>query len=164
MIPVFSIVASSSNVGKTTVLCNIIKELKARNFRVATIKHDAHSFDIDNPGKDTWKHSQAGSDIVMISSSKKFAKIEKVEKEYTLDEIIAEIKNVDIIITEGYKLENKPKLYIYRKEVTEDFLCRDEEIFAIVSDDEHEKAIPTFGFHETDKLVDFIAKKFWVLA
>ncbi|SNR99244.1 molybdopterin guanine dinucleotide biosynthesis accessory protein MobB [Anaerovirgula multivorans] len=160
MIPVFSIVGKSSNTGKTTVLCNIIKVLKARGYRVATIKHDVHGFDIDHPGKDTWKHGQAGSDIVMISSPIKFAKIEKVEREYTLDEILADIKNVDIIITEGYKRADKPKLEVYRKEVTEKFLCSDEEMFAIVTDDEHGKAIPTFGFHEIEKLVDFIVKLF----
>jgi len=60
MIPVFSIVANSSKVGKTTVLCDIIRELKSRGYRVCTIKHDVHGFEIDHPGKDTWKHSQAG--------------------------------------------------------------------------------------------------------
>ena len=102
MIPVFSVVGSKSNVGKTTVLCNIIRELKARGYRVATIKHDLHGFDIDHPGKDTWLHAEAGADIVSISSSKKMAIIEKLEEEYTLDEMIEKIKNVDIIITEGY--------------------------------------------------------------
>ncbi|AOY77786.1 molybdopterin-guanine dinucleotide biosynthesis protein B [Clostridium formicaceticum] len=162
MIPVFSIVGKYSNIGKTTVLCNMIKELKARGYRVATIKHDIHGFDIDHPGKDTWKHAQAGSDVVIISSPTKFAKIEKVGREYTLDEILTGIKNVDIIIIEGYKHSDKPKLEVYRKEITKGFLCANDEMFAIVTDDEHEKAIPTFGFHETDKLVDFIAQKIGV--
>lgn len=146
--------------GKTTVLCNIIKELKTRGYKVATIKHDVHGFDIDHPGKDTWKHAEAGSDIVMISSTTKFARIEKVEREYTLDEILADIKNVDIIITEGYKKANKPKLYVYRKALAKEALSCDKDVFAVVTDDEHGESIPTFKFHETEKLVDFLIKKF----
>ncbi len=160
MIPVFSIVGKNSNTGKTTVLCNIITELKSRGYRVATIKHDVHGFDIDHPGKDTWKHGQAGSDIVMISSPEKFAMIEKVQEEYKLDEVIEKITNVDIIITEGYKKENKPKLEVFRLEAAEQLLCEDHEMFAIVTDVSFEKEIPQFSFEEIDKLVDFIEAKF----
>ena len=160
MIPVFSVVAKNSNTGKTTVLCNIIKELKSRGYRVATIKHDVHGFDIDQPEKDTWKHGQAGSDMVMISSPEKFAMIEKVQVEYTLDEILEKINNVDIIITEGYKRENKPKLEVYRKEVADELLCKDEELFGIVTDVELDKDTPQFSFKQIKEVVDLIEKKF----
>lgn len=160
MIPVFSVVAKNSNTGKTTVLCNIIKELKSRGYRVATIKHDVHGFDIDQPEKDTWKHGQAGSDMVMISSPEKFAMIEKVQVEYTLDEILEKINNVDIIITEGYKRENKPKLEVYRKEVADELLCKDEELFGIVTDVELDKDTPQFSFEQIKEVVDLIEKKF----
>ncbi len=159
MIPVFSIVGKNSNTGKTTVLCNIIKELKSRGYRVATIKHDVHGFDIDHPGKDTWKHGQAGSDIVMISSLEKFAMIEKVQVEYTLDEILEKISNVDIIITEGYKRENKPKLEVYRKEAADELLCEDDELFGIVTDVEFDKDIPQFSFDQVKEVVDLIEGK-----
>ena len=159
MIPVFSIVGKNSNTGKTTVLCNIIKELKSRGYRVATIKHDVHGFDIDHPGKDTWKHGQAGSDIVMISSPEKFAMIEKVQVEYTLDEILEKISNVDIIITEGYKRENKPKLEVYRKEAADELLCEDDELFGIVTDVEFDKDIPQFSFDQVKEVVDLIEGK-----
>lgn len=160
MIPVFSIVGKNSNTGKTTVLCNIIEELKARGYRVATIKHDVHGFDIDHPGKDTWKHGQAGSDIVMISSPKKFAMIEKVQVEYTLDEVIQKIDNVDIIITEGYKRENKPKLEVYRKEAADELLCEDEELFGIVTNVKFNKSVPQFDFGQVEELVDLIEERF----
>ncbi len=160
MIPIFSVVGKNSNTGKTTVLCNIIRELKNRGYRVATIKHDVHGFDIDHPGKDTWKHGQAGSDIVMISSPEKFAMIEKVQKEYTLDEIISKINNVDIIITEGYKRENKPKLEVYRTEAAECLLCEDNELFGLVTDVPFDMAVPQFSFEDTEKLVDHIIELF----
>lgn len=162
MIPVFSIVGKNSNTGKTTVLCNIIRELKMRGYCVATIKHDVHGFDIDHPGKDTWMHRQAGSDIVMISSPEKFAKIEKLQREYKLDEVLEKIQNVDIIITEGYKRENKPKLEVFRKEAADELLCQDEELFGIVSDIKFDKDIPQFTFEQIIELVDFIEKKFLI--
>ncbi len=162
MIPVFSIVGKNSNTGKTTVLCKIISELKSRGYRVATIKHDVHGFDIDHPGKDTWKHGQAGSDIVMISSPAKFAMIEKVETEYSLDKILEKIDNVDIIITEGYKKENKPKLEVYRKEAADDLLCKEHELFGLVTDTQFNNDVPQFGFEDIKELVDLIEAKFLV--
>ena len=81
MIPVLSIVSSRSNIGKTTAICKIILELKSRGYRVATIKHHGHDFEIDKPGKDTFLHAEAGADIVVLSSPKKMALIEKRERE-----------------------------------------------------------------------------------
>ena len=160
MIPVFSVVGSKSNMGKTTVLCNIIRELKTRGYRVATIKHDVHGFDIDHPGKDTWLHGQAGADIVSISSAKKMAIIEKLEKEYTLDEMILKIKNVDIIITEGYKEGDKPKLEVFRKEIGERLNSKDEDLFGIVTNKRFNKDIPQFEFDQIEEVVDLIENKF----
>lgn len=160
MIPVFSIVGSKSNVGKTTVLCGVIRVLKERGYRVGTIKHDVHGFEIDHPGKDTWLHAQAGADIVAISSSKKMAIIEKLEEGYTLDEMIRKIKNVDIIITEGYKAGNKEKLEVFRKEITHELASKDEELFAIVTDTVFDKNIPQFRFDQIEEIVDLIEKKF----
>lgn len=160
MIPVFSVVGSKSNVGKTTVLCNIIKELKIRGYRVATIKHHMSDFDIDHQGKDTWLHSQAGADIVSISSPKKMAIIEKLEEEYPLDEMVDKIKNVDIIITEGYKDGDKPKLEVFRKEIAEGLNSKDEDLFGIVTNEIFDKDIPQFDFDQIDRLVDLIENKF----
>lgn len=160
MIPVFSIIGAKSNVGKTTVLCKIIEELKYRRYRVATIKHHRGDFQMDYPEKDTWKHYQAGADMVILSSPVKFARIEKKENEYELDVIINEIKNVDIIITEGYKTENKPKLEVIRKEISNKLISKEEELFAIVTDFPLDIKKPQFGFEETKQIVDFIEEKF----
>lgn len=161
MIPVFSIVGSESGVGKTTVLCEIIGELKQRGYKVATIKHHHRGdFEIDKPGKDTWKHAQAGADVVVISSEVKIAKIEKLEEECSLDDIVKDIKNVDIIITEGYKGENKPKLEVIRKEISEKLYSKDEELFCIVTDFSLENKVPQFDFGEIKEIVDLIEEKF----
>lgn len=156
MIPVLSVIASKSNVGKTTVLCDIIRELKSRKYKVATIKHDIHGFDIDHPGKDTWMHAKAGADIVAISSAKKMAIIENIENEYSLDEVISKIKNVDIIITEGYKNESKPKIEILRKDISDKLYSKTDELFAIISDITVDNDVSQFAFNEIRKLVDLI--------
>lgn len=163
MIPVVSVVSRNSKTGKTTVVCQIVKELKKRGYKVATIKHDAHDFDIDKPGKDSWKHSRAGSDIVMISSRNKFAMIEKVEREYFIDEIVKKIEKsgIDIVITEGYKSQNKPKIEVFRREKSSELLLKDDDnLFAVVTDEKLGDNVAQFGFDEISSLVDLIEIKF----
>ena len=160
MIPVVSIVGIKSKVGKTTVICKIISELKNRGYKVGVIKHDVHGFEIDHPGKDTWLHAQAGADVVSISSHEKMAIIEKVEREYSLDEMIGKINNVDIILTEGYKQENKPKIEVFRKDVSEELYSKEEDLIAIITDTYFELDIPQFSFSKVDKIVDLLERKF----
>lgn len=159
MIPVLSVVGSRSGVGKTTILSKIIGELKKRGYRVATIKHHKGDFEIDYPGKDTWKHAEAGADVVFISSPTKLAKIEKVEREYSLDDIISQIVNVDIIITEGYKWENKPKLEVLRKEISTELVSKEEELIGIVTDFPLNKNVPQFNFQQVEEIVNLIEVK-----
>lgn len=163
MIPVISIVANASNLGKTTILCKIIKELKDRDYKVATIKHHhKDNIEIDKPGKDSWKHAESGTDIVVVSSPTKIAKIEKTEKEYTLDEITRTIENVDIIITEGYKKENKSKIEILRKGLSEEIISNRDELLVVIADFKIKDNIPQFNFEETKEIVDFIEERFLI--
>ena len=156
-IPVISIVSKSGS-GKTTFLEKIIRELKNRGFRVAVIKHDTHGFDIDKPGKDTWRHAQAGADIVTISSPKKFALIEKRENELSLDEVILRISGVDIILTEGYKRQNKPKIEVFRLAAHKDLLCDPNELIALASDIPWDINVPCYDINDTQGMTDLIEK------
>lgn len=156
MIAVLSIVSSRSNIGKTTALCRIISELKSRGYRLATIKHHGHDFEMDKPGKDTFMHAEAGADIVVLSSPKKMAMIEKREEEYNLDSLVEKIKDVDIILTEGYKDEDGPKIEVVRKEISEKIYSRDHELFALITDVHIDKDIPQFTLNDVSKLVDLI--------
>ncbi|MDK2821401.1 MAG: molybdopterin-guanine dinucleotide biosynthesis adapter protein [Clostridia bacterium] len=157
-IPVISVVGKS-DAGKTTLIVRLIPELKRRGYRVATVKHDVHGFDIDHPGKDTWFHARAGADVVAISSPNKLAFIEKVQNETPLDEIRKRIKNVDLIITEGYKREDKPKIEVHRAAVKGPLLCRPEELLAVVTDEPLNENITSFGFDEIESLVNLIETK-----
>jgi len=159
MTPVISIVGKS-DVGKTTLLENLIRELKARGYRVATVKHDAHSFELDQPGKDTWRHAQAGSDHVVIASPARIAHIQRIERELTLPEIVATIDDVDIILTEGYKRGPAPKIEVSRAEKGRELLCSREELVALVTDQPFDMDVPQFELNDTKGLADLVVQRF----
>ncbi len=156
MIPVISMVGYA-NSGKTTVLTKIIKELRHRGYRVAIIKHHKGDFDIDHKGKDTYEHMKAGANTTILSSPNKFAIVSKVEEEKTLDELISYIDDVDIIITEGYKNEKKPKIEVFRR-INKSKRIKDieNELIAVISDDQITEDIPSFSFDDINHIVDFI--------
>jgi molybdopterin-guanine dinucleotide biosynthesis adapter protein len=159
-IPVVSIVGKSGS-GKTTLLCGLIPELKAKGYKVATIKHDVHGFEMDKPGKDTWKHAEAGADTVVISSPGKVAMIEKVDMELTMDQVIAKITNVDIILTEGYKRNDKPKIEIFRSSVHDRPLCgRDDNLLAFAGDIVPDLDVPLFSPGDYRGMADLIEDVF----
>ncbi len=155
--PVISFVAKSGS-GKTTLLEKVIKRLKEEGIRLAVIKHDAHQFDMDKPGKDTWKMAQAGADIVAISSPAKFAIIEKVDEEKKLDEVIAMLSKVDLILTEGFKRSNKPKIEVFRSEAHKDLLCTPSELIAIASDIKWEIGVPCHDINDVEGIAQEVLK------
>ncbi|SHH65368.1 molybdopterin-guanine dinucleotide biosynthesis protein B [Desulfosporosinus lacus] len=161
-IPVISIVGGKSNSGKTTLLEKLIREAKRRGWRVATLKHDVHGFEMDQPGKDTWRHDRAGADVVAISSPKRIAVLERVSDDQPLEEVLARIQGVDVIFTEGYKHADKPKIEVYRSAVHQELFSKLEELIAIVSDVEFDNGIPCFGLDDGRGICDLIESKFGV--
>lgn len=136
MSKVINIVGDKSNVGKTFVMEGIIKELKRRGLSVATIKHDIHGFDIDKKGKDTYKHREAGSETVIISSPKRFALIKEVKEEIPLEKIINLAKDKDVILVEGYKKSTLRKIEVYKKGFSDRIISPKEKLIAIASDED----------------------------
>ncbi len=159
MVPVISVVGKSG-VGKTTLLEKLIAELKRRGYRVATIKHDIHGFEIDRPGKDTWRHAQAGSNHVVIASPNRIAHIQRLDRELTLPEIVATIHDADIILTEGYKRGPAPKIEVSRTERSRELLCSPEELVAIATDQPYDLNVPQFDLNDAVGLVDLIEERF----
>ena len=148
------------DVGKTYYASLIIKLLVKKGYQVGSIKHAHHDFDIDKPGTDSFKHREAGSNQVIISSSKRWAKIteNKNENEKSLDELIQELQNVDVIVVEGFKKDNHPKIEILSK----DLKNRNKEtknVIAIVSDDFKDTITPVYKENDIENLVEFIIKK-----
>jgi molybdopterin-guanine dinucleotide biosynthesis protein B len=157
-VPVVSMVGKSG-VGKTTILEPIIRELKRRGYRVATVKHDTHDFDIDKPGKDSWRLAQAGSDVVAISGPRKMALIRRLDTEMPLDDVLGLMQDVDIIITEGYKRGDKRKIEVTRAERSRELLCRPEELIAIMTDYPVDMPVPQFALEDAAGLVDLLEKE-----
>jgi len=159
--PIVSIVGKS-DAGKTTLLEKLVPELTNRGYRVGTIKHDVHGFDIDHEGKDSWRHKQAGACTVVISSPRKVAVVRDVDEEERLDNLVTKyFRDTDIVITEGYKREAKRKIEIFRSEVHDSPLCMDDEnLVAIVSDDMIDLQVPRFGLEDIAGLADLIEARF----
>jgi molybdopterin-guanine dinucleotide biosynthesis protein B len=154
-VPIISIVGKSG-VGKTTALERVIGELKRRGYKVGTVKHDTHGFDLDKPGKDSWRHAQAGSDAVVISGPHKMALIRQLEAEMPLDEIVRLMGNVDLVITEGYKRGDKPKIEVTRRERGIELLCQPEELIGIMTDYPVDVPVPQFALDDAAGVVDLL--------
>ena len=160
MIPVISVVGRS-NVGKTTFLEKVVKELKNRGYRVAVVKHDSHGFDIDHPGKDSWRLAQAGSDVVVVSSADKMAMVKRPARELTLDQLADMVMDgVDIIITEGYKGADKPKIEVFRSDVSDRILSQEQDLLALVTDRHFDLDVPQFTTDDANGIVDLIIERF----
>jgi molybdopterin-guanine dinucleotide biosynthesis protein MobB len=160
MIPIISIVGSSKG-GKTTLIEQLIPELIKRGYRVATIKHHGKDFQIDHTRKDSWRHKKAGAHTVVISSPQKVALVEDVSHDHSLEELAARfIQGVDIIIAEGFKREQYPKMEVFRKEVHHHPLAPDlENVIAVVSDDPLELEIPCFNHKDISGITDVIEEQ-----
>lgn len=156
MIPVISVVGRS-NSGKTTYLEKLIAELKRRGYRLAVIKHHHNdSFSMDKPGKDTWRHAQAGADIVCLASPHKLAMMRTSDQEISLEQVISYIDKVDIIFTEGYKQEAMPKIEVYRQAAGNLPLGYKPELLAVVSDTILYDNVEHFSLDDSSAMADFI--------
>lgn len=160
MVPAVSIIGFSGS-GKTTLIVKVVAELTARGFRVGTIKHDAHKFEIDHEGKDSWRHKKAGAVSVLITSKEKMAFIKNTEGELPLTEAIETLMDdLDVVITEGYKTGNLPKIEVYRESVSEARACPDESsLIAVVSDGPVDTDRPVLDINDYKGVTDIIEKE-----
>jgi len=161
MIPIVSIVGKSDS-GKTTLIERLIPEIKRRGYRVASVKHDTHGFEIDREGKDSFRHKKAGAAISLISSPEKVALVADVDRDLTLAELRERfISNVDLLISEGYYRDSQPKIEVFRKEAHGEPLCTENDhLIAFASDEPLDRGVPCFGLDEIERIADFIEEKF----
>jgi molybdopterin-guanine dinucleotide biosynthesis protein MobB len=155
-IPVVTIIGMSGS-GKTTLIEKLIPELKQKGYRLATVKHHSHvGFEIDQPGKDSWRYAQAGSDHVVIAAPDKIASYRLVEKEPSLDEIVSEIKDVDLILVEGYKYAGKPSIEIIRAELGVKFISKPEQLVACAANVPLNVTVPVLNLDDVGSIASFI--------
>ncbi len=161
MLPIISIVGAS-NSGKTTFLEKLIPELVSRGYRVGAVKHDAHGFEMDREGKDTWRLRRAGAGVVAISSADQLASIRRTEAEMSLQEIAGRFFwTEDILITEGFKRAHFPKIEVFRAAVEPKPICgQGDNLIAIVSDDTVDAQVPKFSFADPRGVAEFIENRY----
>lgn len=156
---------AKSGTGKTTLLEKVIAELKSRGRRVGVIKHDAHRFEIDHPGKDSYRLAAAGAETMLISSPEKLAMVKRHTSTPPIEELIATyFGDVDIVLTEGFKKSGLPKIEVHRLERSATLLCRGEEhdptLIAVASDEPLELDVPVFDINDAGGIAGFIEKGF----
>jgi molybdopterin-guanine dinucleotide biosynthesis adapter protein len=157
--------AGWSGSGKTTLLAALIPELVARGLTVSTIKHAHHEFDIDRPGKDSWRHRQAGAHEVMVASSCRWALIHELRgaTEPPLEELVAQMTPVDLLLVEGWKRHPHPKLEVHRPSLGKPLLYpQDPYIVAIASDEPIAAPIPLLPVADAARVAEFILDHFGV--
>ena len=157
MIPIVSIVGKS-NTGKTTLIEKMITLMTERGYRVATIKHNLHGFDIDHEGKDSWRHKRAGARLTLLASPGHVAIIQDVEKDLSIGELRERyIHDVDIILTEGFKGNPYPRIEVNRHDVAPELLCSSEDnLIAVATDRPVDAGVRRFDIDDVRGMVDLI--------
>jgi molybdopterin-guanine dinucleotide biosynthesis adapter protein len=163
MTPIVSIVGESDS-GKTALIEKLVAELTRRGYRVATIKHNRHGFEIDREGKDSWRHKQAGAVTTVVASPGRIAVIEDADRDYELAEIRdLFIRNADIILAEGYKQNPHPKIEVFRTALGRKRLCGPEDhLVALAGDQPVSVETPWFDWNDAKGLADLIVHRFLV--
>jgi len=159
MPPVVSIVGKSRS-GKTIVIERLIGELKSRAYRVATIKHAPQGASFDEPGKDSWRHIEAGSETVVVSSPNNVVLVKPVSEDTPVEEIVRLLgEDYDIILTEGFKQGSAPKIEVHRRDAGAPLKDIKKRV-AIVTDEPLETKARQFSFEDKKGLADLLEKGF----
>lgn len=159
-------VSGVKNSGKTTLITKLLPELKKRGLQVAVIKHDGHDFEADVPGTDSWKYAQAGADGTCVFSAKKYMVV-KYAPAPSVEELVGAFPEVDVILLEGFKYSEYPKIEVIRKSNSSESVCDPKNLLGIVTDltkaeldvNGETLDIPLFGSEETERLTDYFLSK-----
>jgi len=156
---------AKSGTGKTTLLTKVIASLKGRGYKIGVVKHDAHRFDIDHPGKDSYRLTAAGADTMLISSPEKLALIKKHAESPPIEDLLSTyFTDTDIVLTEGFRKSSLPKIELHRQERSTTLLCRGEEhdptMLAVASDKQLELDVPLLDLNNPEMIADFIESRF----
>lgn len=153
--------AGYSGSGKTTLVERLVPVLIGRGMRVSVVKHAHHSFDIDQPGKDSYRHRMAGAQEVLVSSRARWALMAELRgaPELTLDQILYKLSPCDLVLVEGFKREPIPKLEVHRTANAKNWIFpSDSCVVAVATDALHVPgaSLPRFGLEEYERIADFI--------
>jgi len=154
--PVVCIVGQSGS-GKTTYIEKLIPELKKRGYCLAVIKHHPHDFDIDVEGKDSWRYMQAGSDAAVVSAPHKVGLVRNVDHDLTPDELSTIVGDgFDIVIIEGFKKSDAPKIEVHRKALGKGLACAPDDLIAVATDEKLDVSVPQYDLTDIIGIADLI--------
>jgi molybdopterin-guanine dinucleotide biosynthesis protein MobB len=159
-LPIVSFVGKKKS-GKTTVVLGVLKELRSRGYRVAVLKHDTHGFEIDVPGTDSYRFREAGAEVVGISSPDKYVWQNTATQEPSLLDLARQVvEPVDLIITEGFKKQDAPKIEVSRRERSTELVSAPDELIGIASDQPFpEYLVPQFALGDFRALADLVEQR-----
>jgi len=155
-------VVGNSGAGKTTLLERLIPALKGKRLRVGVVKHDAHRFDIDHPGKDSHRLTAAGADTMMITSSEKLAMVKRHAASPQIEELLKRyFSDMDLVLVEGFRGSALPKIEVHRKDFRRALICRgerdDPQLAAVASDEPLDVDVPVLDLNDPEAIAEFIA-------
>lgn len=155
-------VSGKKKSGKTTFVEKLVPALKSLGLRVGTVKHDAHSFDMDHEGKDSWRHARSGAETVVVSSPKRVAVIKRLKQEMPLAELVETFfADRDVVVAEGYWNSDMPRVEVFRSEAHEAPLMTKENAIekkglALVADIGWDAGVPLFGLDDGEGVARLI--------
>jgi len=152
-------VVGFKNAGKTGLMERLVSEITARGLRVSTLKHAHHRFDVDQPGKDSYRHRVAGAHQVLLASGTRWALMSELRgnSEPPLAELLARLDPVDLVLVEGWKRDAHPKIEAHRAQTNQPLLSlNDPTIRALASDMPQNVPCPRFDLDDTTAIADFI--------
>jgi molybdopterin-guanine dinucleotide biosynthesis protein MobB len=152
-------IVGKSDAGKTTLLENLIGELKRRNYKVAIVKHSHHADDLDTQKKDTWRFTRAGSELSAINSLDNLAIYRHMDHYFDPQEISNFILwDYDIILTEGFKSSSYPKIEVHRRAQGQELLTDPKDLLAVVTDEPLDIGVPQFSPDDIHGIADLVEK------
>ena len=160
-LPPLVCIVGYSGAGKTTLMVNLIASLTRCGLRVGTIKHDAHGFQMDHPGKDSFRHKAAGAATSIISSPHQLAMVTDVDHDHAPQDLLPMLGTMDIVLAEGFKRAPLPKIEVFRVETGKGPACQgDPHLLAVVSDAPVDWGVRRFAAAEADALADYLISYF----
>ena len=147
------------NAGKTGLMERLVAEIAGRGITVSTLKHAHHQFDVDQPGKDSFRHRTAGAQQVLLASSKRWALMTELREdpEPPLSDLLEQLAEVALVLIEGWKRDRHPKVEAWRAETGNPLIAPgDPTIKAVATDSPIETDRPTFDLNDTESIADFI--------
>jgi len=153
-------IVGKSNSGKTLLVTRLVRELRKRGYRIATIKHASHGFDLDQRGKDSWRHFQAGSEATVVVSPRRLAMVKRTPGEPQMDEALRLAgEGCDLVLVEGYKSYPGLKIEVHRSSLGPEVATGPDGLLAVVSDGAPEVTVPRFRPQDVSAVADLLERE-----